>query len=179
MNETIEKFLDGIGITTDIIANLKDPGDDLDIKKLSNDFKEKQKAVFSNDPDVMKTLDLKAKGKARGSVERKIKKVSGISNEEWIENELEGDYEKALTFGFDKQKKAGSKSAQDIQVELQDANTKIKWYKEEEVPRIQKESNEKVDKGTATRFLRRLIADSGELIVSENAATTVVKGELS
>ena len=180
MNEQTEKFLDGIGITTDIIANLKDPGDDLDIEKLSNEFKGKQKDVFSNDPEVIKELQKSAKGKERGSVERKIKKVFDIKAEEWTENELEGDYEKALTFGHDKQKKAGSKSAQEIQAELLDANKKIEWYKDEEVPRIVKAEKQKVDNFHIERHLRELIVDSGELAnnIGSDVAEIVLKEEL-
>ena len=180
MNEQTEKFLDGIGITTDIIANLKDPSDDLDVKTLSDDYNEKKKSVFSNDPDVIKELALKAKGKERGSVERKIKKVFNITPEEWGDNELEGDYEKALIFGFDKQKKSGSSSAQELQDELQDANKKIEWYKSEEIPRIQKTEKLKVDNFHIGRYLRELIVDSGELAsnIGGDVAEIVLKEEL-
>ena len=177
--ELITKFLDEIGIKNETVAILKDPPEELDIKPLADEFKTDGRAVYANDPAVIKELESSAKGKARGSVERKIKKVFNITPEEWGENELEGDYEKALTFGFDKQKKAGSKSAQEIQAELHDANTKIKWYKEEEMPRIERESSEKVDRNEASRHLRKVIADSGELIVSESATMSVIKEELT
>ena len=98
--ELITKFLDEIGIKNETIAILKDPPDGLDIKPLADEFKTDGRAVYANDPEVIKTLESSAKGKARGSVERKIKKVFNITPEEWGENELEGDYEKALTFGL-------------------------------------------------------------------------------
>ena len=177
--ELITKFLDGIGTKNETVAILKEPPEGLDIEPLVAEFKQNGKEVFENDPDVIQKLASKAKGKERGSVERKIKKVFNITPEEWGENELEGDYEKALTFSFDKQKTAGSKSAGEIQAELQDANTKLKWYKDDEIPRIEKESSEKVDKNEANRHLRKLIADSGELIVSESATIAVVKEELT
>ena len=178
MNEVTEKFLDGIGIDSGTIANLKDPGDDLDVKKLSDEHKEKQKEVFSNDPDVIKDLATKAKGKERSSVERKVKKVFGISNDDWNSNDLDGDYEKALLFALEEQKKKGNQSAADAQADLQDANKKIKWFEETEIPRIETEANAKVDKGIISRHLRELIGDSGELIVSESVATTVLNEEL-
>ena len=177
--ELITKFLDGIGTKNETVAILKEPPEGLDIEPLVNEFKTEGRAVYANDPDVIAELDKKSKGKARGSVERKIKKVFDISNDEWNDNELEGDYEKVLKFAFDKMKKAGSKSAEEIQAELQTANSKIKWYKDEEIPRIQTESSEKVDKNEASRHLRKVIADSGELIVSESATMAVVKEELA
>jgi len=179
MEELVSKFLENVGVSNETIALLKDPEEDLKVEDLSNEFKSAQREVYANDPEVIKELAAKAKGKERGSVERKIKKVFNITPEDWGENELEGDYEKALTFGFDKQKKAGSKSAQEIQAELQDANTKLKWYKDEEIPRIEKESSAKVDRNEASRHLRKLIADSGDLIVSESATIAVVKEELT
>lgn len=178
--ELVTKFLDGIGTKNETVAILKDPPDGLkEVDDLIAEFKTNGKEVFENDPDVITSLAKKAKGKERGSVERKIKKVFNISPEEWGEEELEGDYEKTLTFCFEKMKKAGSKSAQEIQAELQDANTKIKWYKEEEIPRIETESSAKVDRNEANRHLRKLIVDSGELIVSESATMAVVKEELT
>ena len=177
--EELVKFLENVGVSNETIALLKDPEEGLKVEDLAKEFKSAQRDVYANDPEVIKELASKAKGKERGSVERKIKKVFGLTDEEWNTGELEGDYEKALTFASDKQKKAGSKSAQEIQAELHDANTKLKWYKEDEIPRIEKESSEKVDKNEANRHLRKVIADSGELIVSESATIAVVKEELT
>ncbi len=177
--EELVKFLENVGVSNETIALLKDPEEGLKVEDLAKEFKSAQREVYANDPEVIKELAAKAKGKERGSVERKIKKVFGLTDDEWNTGELEGDYEKALTFASDKQKKAGSKSAQEIQVELHDANTKLKWYEEDEIPRIEKESSEKVDKNEASRHLRKLIADSGELIVSESATIAVVKEELT
>jgi len=177
--EELTKFLDEIGVKNETIAILKDPPEGgADIKALADEFKATGREVYANDPDVRTKLDQEAKGKARGSVERKIKKVFNISNEEWNEGKLEGDYEKALIFGYKKQEKEGSKSAQELQAELQEANTKIKWYDEEKIPQIQKEADLKVDKNDETRYLRKLIVGSGELTVSERVASTVVAEEL-
>ena len=177
--EELVKFLDEIGIKNSTIAILKEPTEGLDIKALADEFKTDSRAVYANDPEVIKELELKAKGKERGSVERKVKKVFNISAEDWAAAELDGDYEKALVFANEKIKKEGTKSVQEINTDLQDANTKLKWYKEEEIPRIEKESSEKVDRNEANRHLRKLIAESGELIVSESATIAVVKEELS
>ena len=178
--EELVKFLENVGVDNATIALLKDPEEGQKTEDLAEEFKSKQRDVYKNDPDVIAELDKNSKGKARGSVERKIKKVFGISNEEWNEHKLEGDYEKALMFGFDKQKKEGSKSVQDLTTELQDANKKIEWYKDEEIPRIQKVEKLKVDNFHVGRYLRELIVDSGELadnIVSD-VAEIVLKEEL-
>jgi len=176
--EELVKFLENVGVSNETIALLKDPEEGQKVEDLADEFKSKQREVYANDPEIIKDLESKAKGKARGSVERKIKKVFNIPAEEWAAAELDGDYEKALTFGFDKQKKAGSKSTQEINTELQEANTKIKWYKEEEIPRIQTESDTRADKKEANSYLREMIANSGKLIVSEGVAVTVVNEEL-
>jgi len=178
--EELVKFLENVGVSNETIALLKDPEDGQKVEDLSDEFKSKQREVYANDPEIIKDLESKAKGKARGSVERKIKKVFNISSEEWATAELDGDYEKALTFGHDKQKKAGSKSAQDIQAELLDANKKIEWYKDEEVPRIVKSEKQKVDDFHIERHLRELIVDSGELAnnIGSDVAEIVLKEEL-
>jgi len=178
--EELVKFLENVGVGNETIALLKDPEDGQKTEDLSDEFKSKQREVYANDPEVIRELQKNAKGKERGSVERKIKKVFGITPEEWGESELEGDYEKALTFGFDKQKKAGSKSAQEIQAELLDANKKIEWYKEEEVPRIVNAEKQKVDNFHIERHLRELIVDSGELAnnIGSDVAEIVLKEEL-
>ena len=178
--EELVKFLENVGVDNATIALLKDPEEGQKTEDLATEFKSKQREVYANDPDVIRELESKAKGKARGSVERKIKKVFNITPEEWGEKELEGDYEKALTFGFEKQKKAGSKSAQDLQAELLDANKKIEWYAEEEVPRIVKVEKQKVDNFHIERHLRELIVDSGELAnnIGSDVAEIVLKEEL-
>ena len=178
--EELVKFLDKVGVDNIIITQLKEPEDGLDIDVLAKEFKASQREVYANDPDVIVELDKKAKGKARGSVERKIKKVFSISNDEWNDNELEKDYEKALTFGFDKMKTAGNSSAQDRQTELLEANKKIEWYKDEEVPRIIKVEKQKVDNFHIERYLRELIVDSGKLTdnIESDVAEIVLKEEL-
>jgi len=178
--EELVKFLENVGVSNETIALLKDPEEGLKIEDLANEFKSAQREVYVNDPEIVKELESKAKGKARGSVERKIKKVFNISSEEWAENELEGDYEKALMFGFDKQKKAGSKSAQEIQAELLESNKKIEWYKDEEIPRLLKIEKQKVDNFHIERHLRELIVNSGELAnnIGSDVAEIVLKEEL-
>jgi len=178
--EELVKFLENVGVSNETIALLKDPEDGQKVEDLANEFKSKQREVYANDPEVIKELQKSAKGKERGSVERKIKKVFDIKAEEWTENELEGDYEKALTFGHDKQKKAGSKSAQEIQTELLEANKKIEWYKDEEVPRIINVEKQKVDNFHIERHLRELIVDSGDLAnnIGSDVAEIVLKEEL-
>lgn len=178
--EELVKFLENVGVSNETIALLKYPEEDLKVEDLAEEYKSAQRDVYKNDPDVLAELDKNSKGKARGSVERKIKKVFSISNEDWKENELEGDYEKALLFGFDKQKKEGSKSAQQLQTDLQEANKEIEWYKDEEIPRIKKVEKLKVDNFHVGRYLRELIGDSGKLAdnIGNDVAEIVLKEEL-
>ena len=84
--ELITKFLDGIGTKNDTVAILKEPTEGLDIKPLIEEFKAQSRSVYANDPEVIKELESSAKGKARGSVERKIKKVFNLTDDEWNTN---------------------------------------------------------------------------------------------
>jgi len=183
MNEELTtKFLEGIGTTNEDIALLKDPPDDgVDIETMANKFKQKQREVYANDPDVIKDLEVKATGKARGSVEREIKRVFDISTGEWEENDFgnEKDYKKVLQFGIEKVKKQGNKSVQEIQSELQEANKKIKWYDEERIPEINKEWQSKTDRNDIERHFRKLIGEGGDLIVSGDVASTVIEKRLN
>ena len=80
--ELVVKFLDKVGVDNIIITQLKEPEDGLDIDALAKEFKASQREVYANNHDVIVELDKRAKGKERGSVERKIKKVVSISNDE-------------------------------------------------------------------------------------------------
>ena len=178
--ELITKFLENVGVSNETIALLKDPEEGLKVEDLAKEFKSAQREVYSNDPEVISELEKKAKGKERGSVERKLKKVFNISAEDWAAAELDGNYEKAIEFVREKLKKEGSKSAQDINTELQDANKKIKWYIEDEIPRIQKVEKLKVDNFHVDRHLRELIVENGELAdnIGSDVAEIVLKEEL-
>lgn len=177
--EELVKFLEKVGVDNQVIAQLKDPEEGLNVDELADEFKQKQREVYANDPDVIKELAAQAKGKERGSVERKIKKVFNITTEEWAENELDKDYEKALMFGFEKIKKEGNKSAQEIQLELQDANKKLKWFEDEKIPEIHSEWQRKIDKTDIERHYRKLIGESGDLIVSDDVASTVLEKRIN
>jgi len=179
--EELTKFLEEIGVDNKVIANLKEPEEGLNVEELAKEFRESQHEVYANDPDVIKNLEIKATGKARGSVEREIKRVFDISTGEWEENDFgnEKDYKKILQFGIEKIKKQGSKSVQEIQAELQEANKKIKWFDEERIPEINKEWQSKTDKNDIERHFRKLIGDSGDLIVSSDVASTVIEKKLN
>jgi len=175
--EELIRFLEEIGVDNKVIANLKEPEEGLNVEELAKEFRESQHEVYANDPDVIKNLEIRATGKARGSVEREIKRVFDISTGEWEENDFgnEKDYKKILQFGIEKIKKQGSKSVQEIQAELQEANKKIKWFDEERIPEINKEWQSKTDKNDIERHFRKLIGDSGDLIVSSDVASTVTE----
>ena len=177
--EELVKFLEKVGVDNQVIAQLKDPEEGLNVDELTDEFKQKQREVYANDPDVIKELAAQAKGKERGSVERKIKKIFNISTEEWQEHELDKDYEKSLLFGYEKIKKEGNKSAQEIQADLQEANKKLKWFEEEKIPEIEKNWQTRIDRNDIERHFRKLIVDSGELIVSHDVASTVIDKRLN
>ena len=179
--EELIRFLEEIGVDNKVIANLKEPEEGLNVEELAKEFRESQHEVYANDPDVIKNLEIRATGKARGSVEREIKRVFDISTGEWEENDFgnEKDYKKILQFGIEKIKKQGSKSVQEIQAELQEANKKIKWFDEERIPEINKEWQSKTDKNDIERHFRKLIGDSGDLIVSSDVASTVIEKKLN
>lgn len=178
--EELVKFLEKVGVDNQVIAQLKDPEEGLNVDELAEEFKTQQREVYANDPDVVKKLETDAKGKARGSVEREIKRVFDISVEEWEENKFgdQKDYKKVLEFGKEKVKKQGTKTAQELQTEIQEKNQKIKWFEDDEIPRIKNESKERENQFYIERHLRKMIGECGDLIVSQNAAMVLVKDGL-
>lgn len=178
--EEIVKFLEKVGVDNQIIAQLKDPEEGLNVDELADEFKQNQKEVYANNPDLIKDLEKKAAGKARGSVEREIKRVFGISVEEWEENNFseEKDYKKVLSFALDKTKKEGNKTAQEIANEKTELVNQIKYLKEEEIPKINKQWQQKIDSNDINRYYRKLIGDSGELIISTEDAAYIVSNAL-
>lgn len=181
MEESVKKFLTNVGVDEKVITQFNDPPDDLDVDKLVDDFKQGQRDVYANDPDVIKDLEGKAKGKARGSVEREIFRVFSITSEEIGENEFdkEKDYKKVLEFAKKKTEKHGSKSAEKIQIELQDANKEIEQLKDVEIPAIKTSAKKEIDVFYVEKCFQKLIHSNeiGELIIANEDATTIITGE--
>jgi len=181
MEESVKKFLTNVGIGEKVITQLNDPPDDLDVNKLIDDFKQSQRDVYANDPDVIKDLEGKAKGKARGSVEREIFRVFSITSEEIGENEFdkEKDYKKILEFAKKKTEKHGSKGAEKIQIELQEANKEIEQLKNVEMPAIEAKAKKEIDVFYVEKCFQKLINNEeiGELIIANEDATTILTGE--
>ena len=148
MEELVTKFLEKVGVDNQVIAQLKDPEDGLNVDELADEFKQLQKEVYANNPDVVKDLEKKAAGKARGSVEREIKRMFDITIEEWEENNFgeEKDYKKVLAFGKDKLKKTGNQTAQELQENNQALVVEIKRLKEEEIPTINTAWEKKINR---------------------------------
>lgn len=179
--EEIIKFLEKVGVDNQVIAQLKEPEEGLNVDELADEFKGKQREVYANDPDVVKDLEVKATGKARGSVEREIKRQFDITVDEWEQNNFgeEKDFKKVLKFGIEKIQKQAGKTAQEIQTELQEANAKIKYFEEEKIPEINKDWQGKIDRTDIERHFRKLIGDCGDLIVSHDVASTVLEKRLA
>ena len=173
----IVQFLEKVGVDNQVIAQLKDPEEGLNVDELAKEFKENQREVYANDPDVVKRLRTEAKGKERGSIEREIKRVYGITTEEWEENKFgeEKDYKKVLEFGRKKIETQNTTSKQDLVDENHVLKDKIKWYDDERIPEIQSESKNEVNKFYIERHLQKLIEKSGDITVSARAATILVK----
>lgn len=179
--EELTKFLEKVGVDNQVIAQLKDPEEGLNIDELADEFKQSQKEVYANNPDVIKDLEKKAAGKARGSVEREIKRVFDITIEEWEESNFgeEKDYKKVLAFAKDKMKKTGNQTAQELQEEKQALVVEIKRLKEEEIPNLNTEWEKKINRTDIERHYRKLIGESGDLIISPEDAAVIVSNALS
>lgn len=175
MEEIVKKFLENVGVASDVITKLTEPEEGLEVDTLVDEFKANQREVYANDPDVIKNLRNEAKGKERGSVEREIRRVFNITPEEVGENELEGDYKKHLEFGKKKTEKQGNKTAQQIQTELQAANKENERLINEEIPIIKKDAQKEIDLFYIERYSQKLIKDEriGKILVLDDVATTV------
>lgn len=179
MEDLQKKFLLKVGVASDVITQLEANEEGLDVEKLATDFKASQRDVFKNDPEIIGELTGSLRGKERGSVERKIKKEFGITAEEWGENELEGDYAKAITYGINKLKKESNKPAEELQKELQEANQAILDYREKVIPEIENKAQQKINQFYVQNRLHGLIEESGELIVAKDVANTVITNEFA
>ena len=49
----IVQFLEKVGVDNQVIAQLKDPEEGLNVDELANEFKEKQREVYANNPDAV------------------------------------------------------------------------------------------------------------------------------
>ena len=179
--EELTKFLEKVGVDNQIIAQLKDPEEGLNVDELADEFKASQKEVYANNPDVVKELEKAAAGKARSSCEREIKRVFDISIEEWNEHNFaeEKDYKKVLNYAREKMKKEGNKTAEEIQAEKQELVKEIKHLKEEEIPQINQTWQQKIDQNDIDRHYRKLIGDTGDLIITPEDASVIVSNELN
>jgi len=178
--EAITKFLEKVGVDNQIIAQLKDPEEGLNVDELADEFKASQKEVYANNPDVIKELEKAAAGKARGSCEREIKRVFDITADEWEENKFseEKDYKKVLNYAKEKLRKDGNKTAEEIQQEKQELVKEIKHLREEEIPNINSSWQTKIDQNDINRHYRKLIGESGELIISPEDAAIIVNNTI-
>lgn len=181
--EDLKKFLLKVGVASDAITQLTEsPEEGLTkevIDGLAKDFKASQRDVFKNDPEIVGELTGSLRGKERGSVERKIKKEFGLTAEEWGENELEGDYGKAIAFGINKLKTESGKPAEKLQTELQEANQKNLDYEEKVIPGIREEAKQEISKFYVQNRYQELIGECGELIVGNDVALTVLTNEFA
>lgn len=179
MEESVKKFLKNVGVDGKVITQFNDPPEDLDVDKLVDEFKQGQRDVYANDPDVIKDLQAKAKGKERGSVEREIRRVFSITPEEVGEHDLEGDYKKHLEFSKKKTEKSGNKSADKIQIELQEKNKELEQVRNEEIPALKVKAQKEIDVFYVEKCFQKLInsEEIGELIIANEDATTIITGE--
>lgn len=184
--EELKKFLKKCGHDIKVIDQLigfEELSDDdkqkVDIDLFSDSFKSGQREVFKNDPDFINELKGEARGKERGSVERAIRRVLGITAEEVREKELEGNYDKLLNFGKEKVEKSGTGTAQELQNELHDVKEKIKNYEENVIPNLKEEGKSEVNKFHIKNRIHELISESGELAVNQKVATTIVNEHLN
>jgi hypothetical protein len=177
MEERLKAFLLKCGLNDGILTQLQK--EDANLDELSTQFRKDLRDVVKNDPEFRSDIEASVKGKERASIERVAKRLFGITPEEAKEHGLGEDYEKLMEFARDKQKKDLSKTAQELQAQLQAANAEILKYKDEEIPRIRKEEQAKVDGFFRSNLIADIVSKSGELLVSPKAAAVIVNSYLS
>ena len=172
MEEHLEKFLVKVGLPEDIVSQFKDVDEENppDVDTLASEWKQHQREVFQNDPEIIKTLKSEMRGKERGSVERSIMRTFGITAEEARENGLENDYDKLLKFSKAKLEKTSSKTAGEIQEELQKANLRIKEFEDDVIPGLKEKGKKEIDQFYIRNFLNDLALSVGEVTVKPKLA---------
>jgi len=176
MEEHLEKFLVKVGIPEDIVSQFKDVKEDSppDVDQLASEWKQHQREVFQNDPEIIKNLKSELRGKERGTVERAIMRSLGITAAEAREHGLEEDYEKLLKYASDKLKKSSSQTAEELQKQLQEANQRVQEYDDKVIPELKAASKKEISQFYVKNYLGELISEAGDLVVKPHIATTVI-----
>lgn len=134
-----EKFLKSIGVDAKTISELtkavKDGKDDLDVTTFVDDFKTNQKKLLENDPDLVKDIASKEKGKILDMVTRDLKKAFGLDSA-LIKDK---DINEVITIAKAESVKGISKDLTTIQQELVDMTAKVKDYEDVKIPAIKAE----------------------------------------
>lgn len=152
-----EKFLKSIGVDAKTISELakavKDSKDDLDITSYVDDFKTTQKKLLENDPDLVKGIAAKEKGKILDMVTRDVKKAFNLDSA-LIKDK---DIDEVIAIAKAESVKSLSKDIQTVQQENTELTAKIKEYEDVKFPALKTEvENEKKEFKILTALQKKI-----------------------
>lgn len=134
-----EKVLKGLGLDAKDIAEIakaeKEENKDFDTDAILAKFKETQKKLFENDPDLVSEIAGKEKGKILDIVTRKLKSEFGLDSASIKDKTVEEVIKIAKAEGS----KAQSKDLQTLQEENIQLTNKVKDFEDVQIPKIKSE----------------------------------------
>jgi hypothetical protein len=172
------ELLKQLGFTESEIQSLEK--EETNVSELAQSFKEKQKEVTQNDPDIIKNLQKQADGKARGSITSAIKNEFGLKDEdlkEWNAEES-GAYKNLLKIAHGKLNSKSSEPIANLQQELQEANKQLQKFEQEVIPSLKEQAQKDIKRYRAELKITNKISEEQNLLIPSSIVDKNIKNEI-
>jgi hypothetical protein len=134
--------------------------------------------VYKNDPDLVSELRKQADGKARGSVEAKLKKIFNLNEDDLKDIDKESKdalfYEEISKVALRKASSTKDKTVEKLQIELQETNAEVKRLKEEDIPNIKMQTTKEIEKFHINQKINEMLPEEKMLIIKPKIASKLV-----
>ena len=137
-------------------------------------FKDKQKQIYENDPELITKIQAAEKGKQLDIITRKLKATFALPAELVKDKSVE----EIITLAKGEATKGYDKTTQDLQAEIMAANTKLKEYEETIIPSVRAEVDKHKKGFNINQKLTKFLAEQ-KLRVPMDAAFPAVESFLN
>jgi hypothetical protein len=167
-----DELLLALGFTQADLDKFSD--ESIDITPFVDSFRAKQKELFTNDPEIVKPIQAAERAKIQASHETKIKRLFDLTPEEVKEK----TFDQIVELAKEKVGNSKSKTTDEIQLQLVEANKKIKQYEEEIIPAKEQEKEDFKKQYVIKDKLTKKIA-SMPLSIDPEAAMMILEAQLA
>lgn len=122
---------------------------------IAQSFKDKQKQIYENDPELIGKIQSAEKGKQLDIITRKLKSTFGLPPELIKDKSVE----EIIALAKTEATKGYDKTTQDMQSEIFAANAKLKEYEENIIPTIKSEVDKHKKTFTMQQKLTKMLAE--------------------